>query len=319
MSQHSKCLGCYLPLEENEQLESYHKSCSKKLFGTEAPPIVDFGLTELEEMAKQSITKNIGVTGVQQKVSLNLAKNIDDPNHRLMVVGLWGDFILKPATEKFPDMPVIEDATMHMATVAGITTAKHGLIKLNSGQLAYVSKRFDRQKKNKKIAMEDFCQLSEMLTADKYDTSTEKAGKIILKYSSRPGLDAITFFEVNVFSFLTGNSDMHLKNFSLIRNELDEVILSPSYDLLSTKLLFAEDKEDMALSVNGKKIKLKRVDFAVLGRNLKINEKSVENSFSRILNTIPEMKEVIQNSFIRTELKKAYLELIDIRAKLLSE
>jgi serine/threonine-protein kinase HipA len=319
MSQHSKCLGCYLPLEENEQLESYHKSCSKKLFGTEAPPIVDFGLTELEEMAKQSITKNIGVTGVQQKVSLNLAKNIDDPNHRLMVVGLWGDFILKPATEKFPDMPVIEDATMHMATVAGITTAKHGLIKLNSGQLAYVSKRFDRQKKNKKIAMEDFCQLSEMLTADKYDTSTEKAGKIILKYSSRPGLDAITFFEVNVFSFLTGNSDMHLKNFSLIRNELDEVILSPSYDLISTKLLFAEDKEDMALSVNGKKIKLKRVDFAVLGRNLKINEKSVENSFSRILNTIPEMKEVIQNSFIRTELKKAYLELIDIRAKLLSE
>lgn len=318
MSKHSKCLGCYLPLEENEQIESYHKSCSKKLFGTEAPPIVDFGLTKLEEMAKQSITKHIGVTGVQQKVSLDLAKNKDDPNYRLMIVGLWGDFILKPATDKFPDMPVIEDATMHMATAAGITTAKHGLIKLSSGQLAYVTKRFDRKKKKKKIAMEDLCQLSEMLTADKYDTSTEKAGKIILKYSSRPGLDAITFFEVNVFSFLTGNSDMHLKNFSLIRNELDEVILSPSYDLLSTKLLFTEDKEDTALSINGKKIKLKKVDFAVLGRNLKIHEKSIENSFLRILEAIPEMKKVIQNSFMKTELKKTYLELVDSRAKLLA-
>ena len=318
MSDHSKCLGCYLPLEVNEQIENYHKSCSKKLFGTEAPPIVDFGLTELEEMAKQSISKHIGVTGVQQKVSLDLAKNKDDPNHRLMIVGLWGEFILKPATIKFPDMPVVEDATMHMATVAGIKTAKHGLIKLKSGHLAYVTKRFDREKKKKKIAMEDLCQLSEMLTADKYDTSTEKAGKIILKYSSRPGLDAISFFEINVFSFLTGNSDMHLKNFSLIRNELDEVILSPSYDLLATKLLFTEDNEDMALSINGKKIKLKRVDFAVLGRNLKINEKSIENSFSRILKAIPEMKEVIQNSFIKNELKKKYLELIDGRAKLLA-
>ena len=318
MSDKKKCLGCYLPLKPSELKENYHQRCSKKLFGTENPPIVDFGTDQLEEMAKLSINNHITVTGVQQKVSLDLEKNKDDPNHRLMIVGLWGNFILKPATKKFPDMPVVEDATMHMATVAGITTAKHGLIKLSSGELAYVTKRFDRAKKKKKTATEDFCQLSEMLTADKYDTSTEKAGKVIWKYSSQPGLDAISFFDINVFTFLTGNSDMHLKNFSLIRNELNEVVLSPAYDLLSTKLLFAEDKEEMALSINGKKTKLKKIDFTVLGNNLKMNHKSIENSFKRLHKAIPKMKEVIHESFMRPELKKTYLALLDSRAKLLA-
>lgn len=318
MSDNQKCLGCYLPLNLSELKENYHKKCSKKLFGTENPPIVDFGIDQLEEMAKLSINNHIGITGVQQKISVDLEKHKDDPNHRFMIVGLWGNFILKPSTNKFPDMPVVEDATMHMATVAGITTAKHGLIKLRSGELAYVTKRFDRAKKKKKIAMEDFCQLSEMLTADKYDTSTEKAGKVIWKYSSQPGLDAISFFDINVFSFLTGNSDMHLKNFSLIQNELSEITLSPAYDLLSTKLLFAEDKEEMALSINGKKTKLKKIDFTVLGNNLKMNEKSIENSFKRLKKAIPKMIEIIQNSFMRPELKRRYLELIDRRAKLLA-
>lgn len=317
MSDIQKCMGCYLPLEPSELKENYHKKCSKKLFGTENPPSVDFGIDQLEEMAKLSIKNHIGVTGVQQKISLDLEKNKNDPNHRLMIVGLWGNFILKPATKKFPDMPAVEDATMHMASAVGITTAKHGLIKLSSGELAYVSKRFDRTKKKKKIAMEDFCQLSEMLTADKYETSTEKAGKIIWKYSSQPGLDAISFFDINLFSFLTGNSDMHLKNFSLMRNELSEVTLSPAYDLLSTKLLFVEDKEEMALSINGKKTKLKKIDFTVLGNNLKMNEKSIENSFKRLHKAIPKMKEVIHDSYMRPEIKKAYLALLDSRAKLL--
>lgn len=321
MTQYQKCLGCYLPLKLSESKDhdhsNYHKKCSKKLFGTENPPIVDFGIDQLEEMAKLSISHHLGVTGVQQKISVDLEKHKEHPNHRLMIVGLWGNFILKPPTNKFPDIAVVEDATMHMAAVAGMTTAIHGLIRLSSGELAYVTKRFDRKKNKKKIAMEDFCQLSEMLAADKYETSTEKAGKVIWKYSSQPGLDAISFFDINLFSFLTGNSDMHLKNFSLIRNELNEIILSPAYDLLSTKLLLAEDREEMALTVNGKKTKLKKIDFIVLGKNLKMNEKSIENSFKRLYKSIPKMKEVIQNSMMRSELQKTYLGLLDSRAKVL--
>ncbi len=319
MSQQQKCLGCYQPLSSGNHTDNYHHKCSKKLFGTENPPIVDFGLEQLEEMAKLSINNHLGVTGVQQKISVDLGKYKDDPNHRLMIVGLWGSFILKPPTEKFPDMSVIEDATMNMAEVAKITTAKHGLIKLNSGELAYVTKRFDREKNKKKVAMEDFCQLSELLTANKYDTSTEKAGKIILKYSSNPGLDAITFFDVNIFSFLSGNADMHLKNFSLIRSESGEMELSPAYDLLCTKLLLPEDKEEMALTINGRKAKIKKTDFVALGRNIKMNDRSIENSFRRMNEAIPKMKAVIEDSFMSDKLKKSYIKLMDSRAKILDQ
>ena len=270
-------------------------------------------------MAKSSISNHLGLTGVQQKISVNLEKYKDDPSHRLMIVGLWGDFILKPPTDKFPERSVVEDATMHMAEAAKITTAKHGLIHLKSGQLAYITKRFDREQKKVKIATEDFCQLSELLTADKYETSIEKAGKVILKYSSSPGLDAIAFFDINIFSYLSGNADMHLKIFSLVRNKSDEMQLSPAYDLLSTRILLKEDKEEIALTVNGKKIKLKKIDFVMLGKNLKMNEKSIANSFTRILESVPQMKNIIKNSFMSNDSKKKYLELLANRAKILAE
>ena len=317
MNKQQRCLGCYQPLNHDRQTENYHTVCSKKIFGTENPPIVDFGIEQLAEMAKSSLSNLLGVTGVQPKISVDLEKHKDDPKHRLMIVGLWGNFILKPPTDKFPDMSVVEDATMHMAEAAGITTARHGLIQLKSGELAYVTKRFDRDKNEKKIAVEDFCQLSELLTESKYDTSTEKAGKVILKESSNSGLDAISFFDINIFSFLTGNADMHLKNFSLIRNKINEIALSPAYDLLSTKLLLPEDKEEMALTVNGKKTKLKKTDFIALGKNLEIPDKAIENGFKRVYEAIPQMKAIIGNSFLSSSLKKKYAELIDSRAKIL--
>jgi serine/threonine-protein kinase HipA len=312
-----KCLGCYQSLKVKAHSESYHFSCSKKLFGTEHPPTVNFALEKLEEMAKSAISQHLGVTGVQPKISLNSEKHKNDPKHRLMIVGLWGDFILKPPTDNFPSISVIEDATMHMATTVGITTARHGLIRLKSKELAYVTKRFDRNK-NTKIATEDFCQLSELLTEEKYDTSTEKAGKIILKYSANPGLDAINFLDINLFSFLVGNADMHLKNFSLLRNDSGEFVLAPAYDLLSTRLLLAEDKEEMALTINGRKAKIKREDFVALGKNLKIHEKAIENSLLRICGAVPKMKKIIESSFLSTELKKAYKQLIDQRSAILT-
>lgn len=141
------------------------------------------------------------------------------------------------------------------------------------------------------------------------------SGKIILKYSSQPGLDAITFFDLNLFCFLTGNADMHLKNFSLMRNDANEMVLSPAYDLLSTRLLMAEDKEEMALTVNGKKARIKREDFIALGKNLQIPEKVIDSSFLRLLKHIPEMKDIVNSSFLSAKLQKRYNELLDNRAK----
>ncbi|HAZ12198.1 MAG: hypothetical protein A2X86_03085 [Bdellovibrionales bacterium GWA2_49_15] len=312
-----RCLGCYEVLEK-ELPGHYHTSCCKKLFATEVPPEVDFGANELEALALKSLTQHLGLTGVQPKISLHLKKAENNPTHRLMTVDLWGNFILKPPTKQFPEMSVVEDVTMHMAAICGLNVAKHGLIKLKSGELAYVTKRFDRPKKGKKVAVEDFCQLSELLTESKYNSSTEKAGKIILKYSTSSGLDAGRFFDLILFSFVTGNSDMHLKSFSLMRNEADEIGLTPFYDLLATKLLLPEDKEEMALAINGKKARLKKDDFEALGKNMRIEGKALEKSFIRVLKPIPEMKETIKKSFLTAKMKEKYAKLIELRSKILS-
>lgn len=314
------CLGCYQLLENGAEPGGYHKGCSRKLFGTDVPPLVDFGSEQLEELATAALSHHLGITGVQPKVSVDIEKQKEDPTHRLMIVGLWGNFILKPPSARFPYLPVVEDATMHMAEAAGITTALHGLIKLKSGELAYVTRRFDREKngkKIKKIAVEDFCQLSELLTERKYKTSMEKAGKIVLNHASNPGLDVVTFFDVALFSFLTGNADMHLKNFSLMTKETGEIGLSPAYDLVSTRLMPINDDEEMALTVNGKKSRLAREDFEKMGEILKIQGKAVENSFERLGRAVPKIKSIVSTSFLSADFKKRYEDLIIARAEIL--
>jgi serine/threonine-protein kinase HipA len=209
---------------------------------------------------------------------------------------------------------------MHMAAAAGIKTAVHGLIPLKSGELAYVTRRFDREKRGrkfKKVAVEDFCQLSGLLTERKYKTSMEKAGKIILNLSSNPGLDVVTFFDLALFSFLTGNADMHLKNFSLVTHESGEVGLAPAYDLISTRLMPIDDAEEMALTINGKKARLTRKDFEVMGETFKVQRKAIENSFDRLACAIPKIKAMVSRSFLSTALKSKYLELINSRATIL--
>lgn len=312
-----KCLGCY-ELLDKELPGNYHRGCSKKLFGTEIPPEINFGLNDLEELAIKSLTKHLGISGVQPKISTKLEKKENDPTHRLMIVDWEGNFILKPPTKQFPQISVVEDLTMHMAELCGLRVAKHGLIKLKTGDLAYVTRRFDRPKKGKKFAVEDFCQLSELLTENKYNSSIEKAGKIILKYATNLGLDVVSFYDLILFCYLTGNSNMHLKNFSLMRNDSNEIVLAPFYDLLATKLLLPEDKEEMALTINGKKNKLKKDDFITLGKSLKIGDKVIIKSFERILKNVPKMKELIKKSFISKEFQEEYSKLVDSRAEVLT-
>lgn len=161
------------------------------------------------------------------------------------------------------------------------------------------------------------CQLTETLTADKYRGSMEKVGKHIHKYSSRPGLDALNFFVLTLFSFLTGNADMHLKNFSLLTAPVGEIVLtvlSPAYDLLCTKLAMPEDTEEMALTLNAKKRKLKRSDFDAFADNLKIPKRSVERTFAKFSKRVANARELLRISFLSEDLKTEYQSLIDERA-----
>jgi len=205
-----RCLYCYQPLSEREQ--DFHTKCCKKFFATTIPPQLALGKEELQEMARQLIIRSVAVTGVQPKLSLDLERT-DARTSRLTVVGLWRGYILKPPAEQFENLTENEDLTMKLAAWCGIKTADHTLIRLQSGELAYLTKRFDRQG-NRKIHTEDLCQLTETLTEHKYRGSIEKVGKTIRTYATNKGLDALALFELVVFCFITGNADMHLKNFS---------------------------------------------------------------------------------------------------------
>lgn len=309
-----KCLYCYQIIEN--ETSDFHPKCSKRIFGTSKPPLLSIGKAELKEIAKKIIGRSIAVTGVQAKLSLEIEK-VDTKNSRLTIVGLWGSFILKPPSEIFPFLPENEDLTMKLATLCGIKTAEHSLIRLQSGELAFITQRFDRNK-GQKIHVEDFCQLTDTLTEHKYRSSMEKVGKAIRKYSTNTGLDALTFFELTIFSFLTGNADMHLKNFSLMQYLDGRRMMSPAYDLLSTYLAMPEDIEQMALTINGKKNKLTKNDFIQLAHSLQLSEKSVEIVLQNFRNKQPEIFKLIEQSFLNSEQQLSYKELVKSRIDLLN-
>ena len=308
-----RCLYCYQPLEQGQT--DFHPQCSKKLFGTTTPPELPYTKDDIESLALQVVRSQVTVTGVQPKLSVDLEKEANGKK-RFTIVGLWGKYILKPQTELYVNLPENEDLTMHLATMVNIKTVPHSLIRFKDGSLAYITKRIDRDKKKGKIPMEDMCQLTEKLTEQKYKGSHEQIAKIIMLHSAYPVLDLLTYFEVLLFCYLTGNADMHLKNFSLYK-PANEYILAPAYDLLSTKLVFPDDKEDLALTLNARKRKLKKSDFNHLLNTYKIDEKVIENIYEKYRKIVPQWLNFIDTSFLPQQMKEEYKSIIIKRKSIL--
>jgi len=258
----SKCLFCYQEITDKEYVNhEFHKPCSKKLFGKNKPPIIEYTLREMLELGEKVVKSQRTITGVQPKLSLNSVKMTGNSVvERFTIVGLWGKYILKPQTELYEQLPEIEDLTMNLAELSKVKTVEHSLIRLKSGELAYITKRIDRLK-DKKLHMEDMCQLTERQTEHKYKGSYEQIAKTIKAFSTNPGFDIVNFYELVLFCFLTGNNDMHLKNFSLLKNVNLNYNLCPAYDLVASELVVEGDEEELALNLNGKKKKIKKKIF----------------------------------------------------------
>jgi len=306
----SKCLYCYKELEPGEV--DFHKSCCRKFFGTPTAPALDYTREEMDELAAQVIKSQTTLTGVQPKLSLNLDKHKD--SQKLTIVGLWGGYIFKPQTERFSMLPENEDLTMHLAEIAKLKIVPHTLIRMKDGSIGYLTKRIDRTKRGEKIAMEDMCQLTERQTEHKYRSSYEQIGKAIRKYSAYPQLDMVDFMELVYFSWLTGNNDMHLKNFSLY-SPMGEAVLTPAYDLLSAAISNPVDDEELALNLNGKKKHLKDSDFVAAFRTCGVPEIVFDRIKKKYLDLLPKFEEEIQSSFLSEDLKAAYIELLHKRMK----
>lgn len=295
------CLFCY----KDAGTQEYHSQCVKRFFNTDVLPELDMNRQLLKDLAEEIIGNHVAVTGVQPKLSVTFENNAG--NGRLTIVGLWGEYILKPQHEELAAMPETEDLTMHLAEIFGIATCKHTLLSASDGSLVYIAKRFDRVKEQK-VHMEDFCQLSEFPTENKYKGSYERAGKLILTHCTNSGLDVLNYFERLLFCYLTGNNDMHLKNFSLLHLE-NSIVLSPAYDLINVNLVFPKDQEEMALLLNGKKKNIKLRDFEALGTVLNIPEKVRANVYKKFTSKNAEVYKLINASFLDVERKRMYGEI----------
>ena len=303
----AKCLYCYKELKEGQT--DYHPSCAKKLYGVKTAPVLPYNRSQIGELAKRVVRAQTTLTGVQAKLSLDVNHGQKNEPDRFTIVGLWGRFILKPQTDTYRSLPELEDLTMHMAEAAKIAVVPHGLIRFDDGELCYITRRIDRQPDGSKTAMEDMCQLSERLTEYKYKGSYEQIAQLIKKYSAVPQLDLVNFWEVVVFSWITGNSDMHLKNFSLYKTPLG-FCLTPAYDLLSTLIVMPQDTEELALTLNGKKRKIKRSDFEKAMTASGLNEKVIQNMANKFGKAISKWIDLIDNSFLPNDMKREYKRLI---------
>lgn len=274
-------------------------------------------LAPLEFSAEQQRQEAISRAGKMsiQGMQLKLSAALRITEGRFEVVNRGGQYILKPPSLDFPELPENEDVTMRMAAATGIEVPVHGLLRAIDGSFTYFIKRFDREGRDR-LPVEDFAQLSDESRDTKYDSSMEKVAAVIEQFTTFPALERVKLFERTLFSFLVGNEDMHLKNFSLITRG-EKVELAPAYDFLNTTIALKAAKEELALPVKGKKSKLTRNDLLnyFARERLQINEKVLGDVLSRFAVSIPSWQELLDHSFLSANARQKYAALLDERRK----
>lgn len=306
-----RCLCCYEEIIDEDGV--WHKACVRRFFGVAAMPSIDLSESGISDLVSKQLGFKRSVTGVQKKISpvFKYEKGVS----RLTVTGRSNQHIVKPDTDKYPNIAECEFTVMHLANAAGIRTPLFGLINMPNGRRAYITRRMDRGIKCK-IHMEDFAQLSGRGTEYKYNSSYEKCLKIIERYSTHKTYDSIEFIYRLMFSYITLNSDMHLKNFSFLEDELG-TRLSPAYDLLPVQLIFNDD-EETALSLNGKKTKLRLKDFIELGANAKISKKVIVSLANKLIALKDKFIDEIKISLLTDEEKEKFISTMSERLDRLS-
>jgi len=313
------CLCCGKPLHTDNNF-GWHKRCIKRFFGTSKLPKIELDEAALELLATQSTKKGFTIPGVQKKLSLHLQRG-QGTTPRLTLINYSAEYIIKPQVEQFKALPESEHLVMRMAHAVGIATVPHALIQ-SKNSYAYITKRIDRvdgKDGAAKLAMEDFCQLGQRLTEHKYQGSYERCCKIIEKYSDRSKLDLTEFFIRLVFFYITGNSDMHLKNFSLIETFVGSkrYVLSAAYDLLPVKVNIPADKEDFALAMNGKKTKIRKNDFFKFAESVGISKDIAEKLIKQLVDKKNMLQSMCMESLLPNDMKQAFSDLIEKRCLIL--
>ena len=302
----NKCPITYSPCGDNRYSE---KGLKRLAAGLSQLKQIEYTAEEQRKEAFYRSSK-MSVQGIQPKLSaiLNLKEE------KFEVVDRFGRYLLKPQHHIYPQMPENEDLTMRLAESIGLNVPIHGMIWAKDNSLTYFIKRFDRKGQKDKIPIEDFAQLAGLNRDTKYDYSMEKVVKLIDKYCTFPAIEKAKLFKLVLFCFLTGNEDMHLKNFSII-NQNGIIEISPHYDLLNTTIELKKPVEEIALSLKGKKNNLTgQILIDYFGRDICVlNNKIITKTLETISDAKSGWIEEINNSFLSNEMKEKYIDLVESR------
>ena len=300
-----------------------YEACGDKRYSAGGLKLLASGLSKLtdleytaEEQRKEAYNRaaKMSIQGIQPKLSAILSIK----EEKFKIVDKGGRYILKPQHNIFPELPENEDLTMRLAELIGLNIPKHGLVWSKDNTLTYFIKRFDRKGQNDKIPVEDFAQLAGLSRDTKYDYSMEKVIKLINQFCTFPAVENIKLFKLTLFNFLIGNEDMHLKNFSII-NQDGIISLSPCYDLINTTIEYKKQDEEIALPLKGKKKHLTRytlIDYFGKER-CDLTTKSIDKELETISTSISGWKQLIDKSFLSSEMKTKYHDLLNTRIDVL--
>lgn len=302
---------CPITYEVITDNDSYSKR-GLKLLSPQLQTLQPLALSA-EEQRQEAVSRagKMSIQGVQTKLSAQL--KIKEGCFTL--VDQQGQYILKTQSAHYPELPENEAVTMSMAAMIGIDVPVHGLVYAKDDSMTYFIRRFDRVGHHKKLALEDFSQLSGKSRDTKYKSSMEHVVDIINQYCTFPRIEFIKLFKLTLFNYLVGNEDMHLKNFSIITKN-QKNYLSPAYDLLNTSIAMVNPQEEMALPLKGKKNNLTKKDFLSYFaiERLKLNQVVIDDVISNFLHNIPLWYPFIDSSFLSTEMKEKYKILIQNRS-----
>lgn len=288
----------------------HHERCLRELFGVARAPRIEVELAKLHTLALAMVGKT-SISGVQRKISLGLS--VDRKTLQLALEG--GRYLLKPQAGTYPALPENEHVTMQIARRAGIEIPACGLFRLADDSLAYLVSRFDRPEQGGKLRQEDFCQLAEKPSKEKYDGSAELCARIVRRYAAEPGIDIERLFRRMVLAWWTGNGDMHLKNFSLLEGEGGGHRLSPAYDLVCTRLVIAGDP--LALPVGGRKERLTRATWTSYASYCGLPGRAAERVLEEIQDALPAATELVDRSLLDPDAKRRYRKLLADRTEIL--
>ncbi len=301
----SVCLSCLHPLAAGD---GYHARCVRALFDTRRPPaVVDVDLAKLHTLALAMVVRQ-SLSGVQRKVSVGLTAD----KQTLQVALGRSQYILKPQSATYPELPQNELLTMRIAELAKVQIPACGMVRLADSSLAYLVRRFDRPADGTKLRQEDFCQLALQPAKQKYDGSAELCARLVKQYATEPVIEALRLFRLVLAAWWTGNGDMHLKSFSIVTDASGISRLSPAYDLVCTRLVIEDD--DLALSVGGKKSKLTRRDWVAFGEYCGLRPPVIERVFGDVAAALPGAAALVDGAPFADNAKTAYRGLLAERA-----